>query len=95
MRGAGGHGSAPYLARDPVPALAGAVTALQTMTTRRFNSVTAEIDFAPGYPVTINQPEHAALVANTAARGLAHSLRGDSLCAHCKLQEFDIPCQLP
>lgn len=35
--GAGGHGSTPYLAKDPVPPLAEMVTALQTLVTRRFD----------------------------------------------------------
>ncbi|WP_307857482.1 M20 family metallopeptidase [Paenarthrobacter sp. DKR-5] len=35
--GAGGHGSQPHLAKDPVPALCEAVTALQTMVTRQFD----------------------------------------------------------
>nr|WP_172601951.1 M20 family metallopeptidase [Quadrisphaera granulorum] len=37
VTGAGGHGSRPYAALDPVPALAEVVTALQTMVTRRFD----------------------------------------------------------
>lgn len=37
ITGAGGHGSAPYLARDPHQALAEMITALQTMVTRRFD----------------------------------------------------------
>jgi amidohydrolase len=37
VRGAGGHGSRPYAALDPVPALAEVVTALHTMVTRRFD----------------------------------------------------------
>jgi amidohydrolase len=35
--GEGGHGSAPHLALDPVPAIAEMVLALQTMVTRRFD----------------------------------------------------------
>jgi hippurate hydrolase len=35
--GAGGHGSAPYSAKDPVTAAAEMVTALQVMITRQFN----------------------------------------------------------
>ena len=35
--GAGGHGSAPHSAQDPVPAAAEMVTALQVMVTRQFN----------------------------------------------------------
>ncbi|MHA6761099.1 M20 metallopeptidase family protein [Streptacidiphilus sp. PAMC 29251] len=38
MRGRGGHGSSPHLALDPVPAACEAVTALQTMVTRRFDA---------------------------------------------------------
>ncbi len=37
VRGAGGHGSTPHLARDPVTAAAEMITALQTMVTRRFD----------------------------------------------------------
>jgi hippurate hydrolase len=37
VHGAGGHGSAPHWANDPVPAMAEMITALQTMVTRRFN----------------------------------------------------------
>lgn len=38
VRGAGGHGSAPHLARDPNQALAEIVAGLQTMVTRRFSA---------------------------------------------------------
>ncbi len=38
VRGAGGHGSAPHLGRDPVTAAAEMVTSLQTMVTRRFDA---------------------------------------------------------
>ncbi|RAG86061.1 amidohydrolase [Streptacidiphilus pinicola] len=38
LRGRGGHGSAPHAALDPIPALCEAVTALQTMVTRRFDA---------------------------------------------------------
>ncbi len=38
VRGAGGHGSAPHLARDPNQALAEIVSGLQTMVTRRFSA---------------------------------------------------------
>ncbi|MHA7294959.1 M20 metallopeptidase family protein [Arthrobacter sp. HLT1-21] len=37
VHGAGGHGSAPHLAKDPVTAAAEMVTALQVMVTRQFN----------------------------------------------------------
>jgi amidohydrolase len=37
VRGSGGHGSAPHLARDPVSAAAEIVTALQSLVTRRFD----------------------------------------------------------
>ena len=37
MLGAGGHGSAPHSAKDPVTAAAEMVTALQVMITRQFN----------------------------------------------------------
>jgi hippurate hydrolase len=37
MHGAGGHGSQPHTASDPVPAIAELVTALQVMVTRRFS----------------------------------------------------------
>lgn len=36
IRGAGGHGSQPHSALDPIPAAAESVSALQTMVTRRF-----------------------------------------------------------
>ncbi|HET8599596.1 MAG TPA: M20 family metallopeptidase [Segeticoccus sp.] len=37
VHGAGGHGSMPYRAKDPVPAVAEIVMALQAMVTRQFN----------------------------------------------------------
>ncbi|MEV7024259.1 M20/M25/M40 family metallo-hydrolase, partial [Kitasatospora sp. NPDC093558] len=37
VHGAGGHGSAPHRAKDPVPAACEMVTALQAMVTRRFD----------------------------------------------------------
>jgi amidohydrolase len=37
VHGRGGHGSAPYLSADPVPAACEMVTALHTMVTRKFN----------------------------------------------------------
>lgn len=37
VRGSGGHGASPYLAKDPVPVVAEMVMALQSMVTRRFN----------------------------------------------------------
>jgi amidohydrolase len=37
VRGAGGHGSQPHLAKDPIPAAAEMVTALQTFVTRAFD----------------------------------------------------------
>lgn len=37
VRGAGGHGSMPHLARDPVTVAADMVTALQTLVTRKFD----------------------------------------------------------
>lgn len=37
VRGEGGHGSTPHLAKDPVPVLAEMVTALQTAVTRQFD----------------------------------------------------------
>ena len=38
VKGGGGHGSAPHLARDPNQALAEIVSGLQTMVTRRFSA---------------------------------------------------------
>jgi amidohydrolase len=38
VRGAGGHGSAPHLARDPISVAAQLVGDLQTLITRRFNA---------------------------------------------------------
>ncbi|MBV9486682.1 MAG: amidohydrolase [Frankiaceae bacterium] len=37
VHGAGGHGSAPHRAKDPIPAACEMVTALQTFVTRRFD----------------------------------------------------------
>jgi amidohydrolase len=37
VRGAGGHGSAPHHAKDPIPAACEMVSALQTFVTRRFD----------------------------------------------------------
>ncbi|MFD4906958.1 M20 metallopeptidase family protein [Kitasatospora purpeofusca] len=37
VHGAGGHGSVPHRAKDPIPAACEMVTALQTMVTRRFD----------------------------------------------------------
>ena len=37
VHGAGGHGSTPYLAKDPITVAAEIVTSLQTMVTRRFD----------------------------------------------------------
>lgn len=37
VHGAGGHGSSPHTAKDPVAAMAEMITALQTMVTRTFN----------------------------------------------------------
>jgi len=37
VRGRGGHGSTPYLGRDPISAAAEMITSLQTMVTRRFD----------------------------------------------------------
>ncbi len=37
VRGAGGHGSTPHRAKDPIPAACAMVTALQTFVTRRFD----------------------------------------------------------
>ena len=37
VRGAGGHGSAPHRARDPIPVAAEMIIALQTLATRRFD----------------------------------------------------------
>ncbi|MDH6134164.1 amidohydrolase [Kitasatospora sp. MAA4] len=37
VHGAGGHGSAPHRAKDPIPAACEMVTALQTMVTRQFD----------------------------------------------------------
>ncbi|WP_084614362.1 M20 metallopeptidase family protein [Nakamurella lactea] len=120
--GRGGHGSQPFLAKDPVPVACEIVLALQTMVTRRFDifdpvvvtvgkisagtkdniigdtavieatvrtfstenreqiqreivqlangicgahGLTAEIDYRPGYPVTVNDPDEYALMVAT------------------------------
>ncbi|QFG21149.1 M20 family metallopeptidase [Actinomadura sp. WMMB 499] len=39
VRGAGGHGSSPHAAKDPVPALAAMITAFQTMVTRDLDAL--------------------------------------------------------
>jgi amidohydrolase len=122
ISGRGGHGAAPHLANDPIPAAATLVNALQTMVTRKFDifdpvvvtvgivqagtknniipdfavieatirtfsarsrervraeitqlaqhiaaahGVVADVDYRPGYPVTVNHPEHARRVAST------------------------------
>jgi len=121
VRGAGGHGSTPYRAKDPVVVAAEMVTALQTMVTRRFDifdpvvvtvgsfhagtkrniipdeatfdatvrsfspeahervrteavrvcegiaaahGVDVEVRYADEYPVTVNDPAHAAFAAD-------------------------------
>ncbi|WP_233557806.1 M20 metallopeptidase family protein [Tessaracoccus antarcticus] len=123
--GRGGHGSAPHLAKDPVPALAEMVTATHSLVTRGFDvfdpvvvtvgrlsagtianvipeegsfdatlrtfsdaahttllaelpkmvdgiaaahGVTAHYDLLEQYPVTVNDADHADLVAETATR---------------------------
>jgi amidohydrolase len=38
IRGRGGHGSMPWLSRDPVSAMSEVISALQTMITKRFNA---------------------------------------------------------
>jgi len=43
VRGAGGHGSAPQLARDPVPAACEMVTALQTVVSRRIDPLSPAV----------------------------------------------------
>jgi amidohydrolase len=120
VRGAGGHGSMPHLARDPITAAAEMVTALQTLVTRRFSifdpvvvtvgtfhagtrsniipddarfeatvrsfseaaherisaecprlceriaaahGLDAEVEYSTEYPVTVNDPGHAAFAA--------------------------------
>jgi len=120
VRGVGGHGSMPHLARDPITAAAEMVTALQTLVTRRFDifdpvvvtvgsfhagtrhniipddarfeatvrsfshaaherviaecprlceriaaahGVDADVEYLIEYPVTVNDPEHAAFTA--------------------------------
>jgi amidohydrolase len=37
VHGSGGHGSTPYMAKDPVVVVAEMITAMQTMVTRQFN----------------------------------------------------------
>ncbi|MEV4417157.1 M20 family metallopeptidase [Catellatospora sp. NPDC049609] len=124
VRGAGGHGSAPQFARDPIPAACEMVTALQTFVTRSVDifdpavitvgsfhagtaenvipetaefaatlrsfspatrervrrgvldvvhgiaaahGLTADADYVPGYPVTVNDGDEAEFAARTAA----------------------------
>lgn len=50
VHGAGGHGSTPHLAKDPVPAVAEMVTALQTFVTR-------EIDIFDPAVITVGRLE--------------------------------------
>ncbi|MFG2824661.1 M20 family metallopeptidase [Kitasatospora sp. NPDC048365] len=50
LRGAGGHGSSPHSATDPVPALCATVTALQTLVTR-------EVDVFDPAVVTVGRIE--------------------------------------
>ncbi|GAA4833371.1 M20 family metallopeptidase [Kitasatospora terrestris] len=50
LRGAGGHGSSPHSATDPVPALCATVTALQTLVTR-------EVDIFDPAVVTVGRIE--------------------------------------
>ncbi len=38
FKGRGGHGSSPWMAKDPISAMTEAITALQTMVTKRFNA---------------------------------------------------------
>lgn len=122
VTGAGGHGSQPHLAKDPIPAACELVTALQTFATRAFDvfdpvvitvgsfnsgtaanvipdevrlgltirsfspdararvtagvrdlvngiatahGLTAHVDYANGYPVTVNDPAEAEFAAAT------------------------------
>lgn len=39
VHGAGGHGSLPHLANDPIPVAAELITAIQTLVTRRFDAL--------------------------------------------------------
>lgn len=43
VKGAGGHASMPHDARDPVPAAAAIISAIQAMVTRRFNAASAVV----------------------------------------------------
>ncbi len=67
VKGAGGHGSAPHLARDPNQTLAEIVSGLQTMVTRRFSAFDPVIItigwMAGGQPGTNN------VIPNSAAFG--------------------------
>ena len=38
FKGRGGHGSSPWMAKDPISAMTDAINALQTMVTKRFNA---------------------------------------------------------
>jgi amidohydrolase len=123
VRGAGGHGSTPFRAKDPIPAACEMVIALQTLVTRAFDvfdpvvvtvgsfhagtmdnvipaearfeatvrsfsararerlrrgvadvvrgvaaahGLTVEVDYEPGYPVTVNDDDEAEFAARTA-----------------------------
>ena len=79
VRGAGGHGSTPFRARDPIPAACEMVLALQTMVTRGFDAFDPVV-------LTVGQ-FHAGTVDNVipATAEFAASLRSFSTVAREKL----------
>ncbi|MFF0575798.1 M20 metallopeptidase family protein [Streptosporangium saharense] len=81
VRGAGGHGSAPHRAKDPVPAACEMVLALQTMVTRSF-------DVFDPVVVTVGS-FHAGTVSNVIPEEarFAVTIRSFSPAAHERLQE--------
>ena len=83
VHGEGGHGSAPHLAADPIPATCEMVTALQTMVTRRFDVfdpvvVTVGVLRAGTRRNVIPETaEFEATVRTFSARAAAHGLRAE------------------
>lgn len=85
VTGAGGHGSAPHWANDPVPVLAEQISALQTLVTRRFDVFD---------PVVISVGQvHAGTARNviTESGSFAATIRAFSPEAEDRLQELIPP----
>ncbi|MQY27562.1 M20 metallopeptidase family protein [Nocardia aurantia] len=78
FHGAGGHGAAPHLARDPIPALGAAIGALQSLVTRRFDAqdpVVLSIGAVHAGTAANIVPETATLTATTRAFSAATHAR--------------------